>query len=62
MYRQLNRDTSLRMTIADLTGGINPYIWRIEYCSLCRSVLKKYGDVTADELTHLGLHNDQRDA
>lgn len=51
MYRQLNISTELRITAADLMGGINPYHWRVEYCGDCGKVTRRYGDVPADVAT-----------
>jgi hypothetical protein len=46
MYYQLNLpDGPPRITVTDLLGGINPYLWRIEYCWDCGEILKSYGDV-----------------
>ena len=45
MYRHLNVSQDLRITAADLLGGINPYVWRVEYCGKCNAVLREFGDV-----------------
>jgi len=45
LYMQLNADPSLRITIADLCGGINPYVWRVEYCGICLTIRHAFGDV-----------------
>jgi hypothetical protein len=44
MYRQLNKSRELAVTVADLCGGINPYIWREEYCGECGEILRTLGD------------------
>lgn len=51
MYRQLNINHELRITVADLLGGINPYHWRVEYCADCGKVSRKFGDVPTDVAT-----------
>jgi hypothetical protein len=47
MYEQLNQPVADpgRITVADLCGGINPYVWRVEYCGACNKVIKTFGDV-----------------
>jgi hypothetical protein len=47
MYRQLNQkvDDPFKITVADLCGGINPYVWRIEYCGGCGKTTRTYGEV-----------------
>lgn len=50
VYYQLNVSRDSRITAADLTGGINPYVWRIEYCGKCLKILRTLGEVPAEEL------------
>lgn len=52
MYHQINIDPSLRITVMDLIGGINPYVWRIEYCSVCNHVSRSLGPVPLEEIEH----------
>lgn len=53
LYTQLNVSRDPRITVADLLGGINPYVWRIEYCGECGFVFETYGEVPQRELEPL---------
>lgn len=55
-YIQLNVESARGITIADVLGGINPYVWRIEYCGECWLVFKTFGEVPNEELANLWKH------
>jgi hypothetical protein len=50
LYKQLNSEPHPRITVADLLGGVNPYVWRVEYCAACGQIMKTFGDVPEEEL------------
>ena len=57
LYMQLNSEPSMRITVADLIGGINPYVWRVEYCGVCHIITRSLGDVPQSEVeAHSRLH------
>jgi len=50
-YRQLNLpDTDQEFMRRAFSGITSPYVWRIEVCRDCKSVLCAYGDVPEGEL------------